>query len=332
MPLPISVKLSSIYCHDEGDSIGNAEPYLWTIFFKIDGQNIRQNGVALDGEATFAFGPGSHYNLRTQAVIAGESIPVPDALGEWATTLDPIVVSDFSGNTFRIPGILGIAAVLMEEDNVSDSGAEAGHQALNTFIRNSINNFISGISLLEFRDVDNPKEKLDEKIKEIKDKIITGSAAIVTDAIVNKQPWYSDLWAWVNADDKIGAKVWTFDQDEIVRRRYAIALNERWRNEGDWEIHGRISAPNPCQAQLIAVNRQKQVIKGIEDQIRALQVEFREAPTGHKPALRALIEEVKKELAPAKAALTPLLNALEQCYARQSIQTNVVVTGGVGMK
>ena len=91
MELPVSVKLSSIYCHDEADGPGNAEPYLWTIFFKIDGQNIVQNGIRLQGEATFAFGPGSHENLNTHAVVDGESVKIPAALGEFSTTLRPIV-------------------------------------------------------------------------------------------------------------------------------------------------------------------------------------------------------------------------------------------------
>ncbi len=241
--MEISIKLKEIICHDEADSIGNAEPYLWTIFFKIDGQNIQQSGLSLAGEATFAFGPGSHFNLNTESVTAGERISIPPALGEWSTTLSPIVIKDFSDNTFRIPGIIGIAAVLMEEDNVSDSGAEAGHQALNNFIRDSLNNFLAGISLLEFANVENPQEALAEKIEELKKQIIDGSASIVEDAIVNRQPWYSDLWAWVNADDKIGSEIWLFNQDEILSKRYHnIQLNQRWKNEGDWELNGEISA------------------------------------------------------------------------------------------
>jgi hypothetical protein len=58
--LNVALKLNEIICHDEGDGWGSAEPYLWTIFFKIDGLTVVQNGVSLVGEADFMFGQGSH--------------------------------------------------------------------------------------------------------------------------------------------------------------------------------------------------------------------------------------------------------------------------------
>ncbi|MBK7873357.1 MAG: hypothetical protein IPJ74_23150 [Saprospiraceae bacterium] len=240
----------------------------------------------------------------------------------------PIIIKDFSDNTYRIPGIIGIAAVLMEEDNVSDSGAEAGHQALNNFIRTSINDFISNITLLEFANTTNPKEVLDAKIEDLKKQMIDQSESIVKDAIVNKQPWYSDLWAWVNADDKAGSEIWLFDQDEIVSKRYHIHLNTTWFKEGEWEIHGDVNAPNPCQSQLVAVNQQKHRIKQIEDSIRALQAEMRKLPPAHRAVILAEINEIKaKQLEPAKTQLKALEKALQMCYTRVSIRPDLSTIG-----
>lgn len=73
MLLPTTVKLSSIHCRDEADGIGNAEPYLWTIFFKIDGETIKHTPgqFVLNGNAVFKFGPGSHENwARTRSIPA----------------------------------------------------------------------------------------------------------------------------------------------------------------------------------------------------------------------------------------------------------------------
>lgn len=328
MDLQVSVKLSSIYCYDEADGPGDAEPYLWTIFFKIDGQNIQQNGLVLKGQAAFAFGAGSHNNLKNRDVSAGESVPIPPNVGEWNTTLRPIIIKDFSNNTYRIPGIMGVVAVLMEEDNVSDSGAEAGHQALNNFIKNSINDFISNISLLEFANTKNPKEVLDAKVEDLKKQMIDQSESIVKDAIVNKQPWYSDLWAWVNADDKIGSEIWIMDQDEIVNKRYHIHLNTRWFSEGEWEIHGDINAPNPCQSQLVAVNQQKQKIKQIEDSIRALQLEMKRLPLAQRAIIMAEINEIKTtQLEPAKTQLKASEKALQMCYTRVSMIPDLSTIG-----
>ena len=52
-PTPIKLKLTNIHCSDEGDSIGSAEPYLWTVFFKIDGDTVHvNNALTLQGTAT----------------------------------------------------------------------------------------------------------------------------------------------------------------------------------------------------------------------------------------------------------------------------------------
>lgn len=247
--LNVVLKLNQIICHDEGDGPGSAEPYLWAIFFKIDGLSVQQNGVSLVGEAEFRFSQGSHENLPNHDVDPGEVIQIPSAVGEWSTLLKPIVIDDFQGNIIEVPGIVGIVAVLMEEDNVTDSGAEAGHQGLNNHVRTSINEFIASINLLDFMNSEDPQADLQQMIDDLIKSIKDGVEDVVEDAIVSNQNWLEDIWAWINKDDKIGDKVWTFNADEIIAANYDIPLNERWRNEGDWEINGDISASEVCPAE-----------------------------------------------------------------------------------
>jgi hypothetical protein len=328
MLLPTSVKLSSIYCRDEADGIGDAEPYLWSIFFKIDGETIKHtpNTLSLTGDAVFHFGPGSHGNLGTKSVDAGQTVQIPAAVGEWHNQLQPIILTKGT-TTMAVPGIVGVVAVLMEEDNVSDSGAEKGHQALNNFVQTEINKFIHGINLIDFINVPNPQDKLNELIDAMKKKIQDGAAGVVGKAIENAQGFWSNLWSGLNKDDKIGSVVYTFSQQDIVQRRYSIPLDQRWKNEGDWELFGSISAPNPCQAQLVAVNQQKTRISQVEAQIRTAQTQMARAPAAEKAEFRAEIAELQKQLPPLRTELQRLEGLLNQCYIRQSIAAPA--TGGV---
>ena len=44
-PLNVSVKLNDAHRFDEGDGPGSAEPYLWTVFFKTDGDTVKVNSA-----------------------------------------------------------------------------------------------------------------------------------------------------------------------------------------------------------------------------------------------------------------------------------------------
>ena len=323
-PLSVTLKLSEIVCHDEADGIGNAEPYLWTIFFKIDGETIKQNGVSLTGDAVFYFGTGSHENLNTHAVDSGETVTIPASVGEWHTTLTPIEIKDFSNNSQLIPAITGVAVILMEEDLVSDDGAKAGHTSLNNFVRDSINNFLHGISLLDFVGVEHPQEKLNELITALTKTIKDEASGKVATAIKNQQPWYNNAWAFINADDNIGSEIFVFTQSDIVHNNYGVSLNKRWQNEGDWEIFGNISAPNPCNSFVILVNQQKNKIRAVNNQMSNLRATLGRKSPAERKIILAEIYELSQSLIPMQTELQRLTNLLNRCYINQSIHSTHV--------
>jgi hypothetical protein len=241
--LRVWVDVDRIHCYDEGDGLGTAEPYLWTVFFKIDGESaMLTEDLKLSGSATVVGTIGSHGNLGGGGVDAGDDIAIPNVLGEWTTSLVPIPVPPslrpVAGDD--LPGIAGVVCVLMEEDNVTDDGAEAGREALAIAVAGALADIIAT------RSFSNPTIGPAEI-----DQYLDAVAESVEDAIKAQQGFFEDIWSWLNKDDQIGSKVffWTYDD---LKDAGTIPFSQRWGNDGDWEIFGRVNGTVSCSAEAIA--------------------------------------------------------------------------------
>ena len=234
----VNLELDRIHCHDEGDGWGNAEPYLWTVFFKLDGNTVQlTESLTLSGPPTTHNTPGSHGNLGDTDVDAGDNVTIPASIGEWETYLKPIPApASLSSLLQDVGGVVGVVAILMEEDNVTDAGANAGHVALNGAVRDALQEIINTRSLSN---------------QDVSEAEIQGfSAAIETkikDAIVNQQNFFENFWSWINSDDTIGVKVFVFKHDDLDPAT-TTNFSHRWPNEGDWEIFGHITSTPLCPA------------------------------------------------------------------------------------
>ena len=232
--LQVKFKLNQITCFDEADSLGAAEPYLWTVFFKVDGETAKvtdDGKIHLSGTGIVKATPGSHGNLGTRDVSAGGRIPIPAALGEWESRLIPIPVPDSLKTFFPngIGGIIGVICILMEEDNVTDSGAEAGHRTLNEEVQKKLNAIIPTITLQNT----DPSDEIDKIEGEVREAI--------ENAIQDHQNIFENLWSFLNADDTIGVKTFMFSHDDLIQNSDQI-FSQRWKNEGDWSISGAVHA------------------------------------------------------------------------------------------
>lgn len=251
--LKVTFNLDRLICYEEADGWGSAEPYMWTVFFKIDGTTCKLNdGLMLEGSATIFTTPGSHGNLGDSDVDEGDSILIPSAIGIQEMTLTPIPVPDFVKQlgTDDVTAIAGCIVVLMEEDNVSDDGAEAGHRALNTAIQNALNSLIP---TLGFTRQEISEEDINTLTSQIQSK--------VEDAVKNQQNFFENIWSWLNSDDTIGTVVWKFSGDSLLNQN-PVALQHRWPNEtqksndnGDWEVFGNINTEElpACPAEVVKV-------------------------------------------------------------------------------
>jgi hypothetical protein len=124
----------------------------------------------------------------------------------------------------------------MEEDNVSDDGAEAGHRALNDAV---------GAALQEIIDT---RSLTNQEVSEAEIQGLTGAIETkIRNAIVDQQNAFENFWSWINADDTIGVKVFIFKHDDLDPGT-TQNFSHRWHSEGDWEIFGHITSTPLCPA------------------------------------------------------------------------------------
>jgi len=228
-PTPVTIKLSHIHCYDEADGIGSAEPYLWTVFFKIDGDTAHVNAqLTLQGTATVVTTPGNHGNLPG-GVDDGEVVTIPPALGEFTTLLTPMHIE---GRSETLPGVVGCIVVLMEQDATPDAAVAHGHVALNTAVEDALNALIPTLNFLHT----GPTEA---EIKAMTDKVGQQVADAISDGV--------SLWDWLTVvgdmDDKIGTAVFHVSQSDIIQALLnGIPIEQTWNNNGSWKMVGRIHA------------------------------------------------------------------------------------------
>lgn len=228
-PTPVMIQLTNIHCSDEGDSIGSAEPYLWTVFFKIDGDTTHvDDTLTLQGTATVVTTPGNHGDLGPGGVNAGDDIMIPLELGQFSTVLTPIPID--SGGA--VPGVVGCAVILMEQDDTPDHAVDKGHEALNQALQSALDGLIP---TLNFQHPSPTKQEIDALSAKVGQQ--------VSDTISNDV----SIWEWLkgfgNEDDQIGSAVFYKSHDDICSALYAgIPLSADWENEGSWQLTGSINA------------------------------------------------------------------------------------------
>jgi hypothetical protein len=253
-PLQVEMKFDHLHCHEEGDGFGSSEAYLWTIYFKIDGDSVvLGDDLFLHGNCSLFPTPGSHGNLGDSDIDAGDDVQVPSAIGEFHATLNPIPVPAWVRDVFGVEdvgGVVGVACVLMEENWVSDTGAEAGHVALNNFVRQAIDNLIPTFG------ISNP-EVTPEQISALTE----GAADAVSDAISGAQGVWDNIVSWLNGDDLLGTRVFTFTHDaltadafqDMVHRfqKYVVVMQPGFPNGvpvlvADFELFGKMQGIQTC--------------------------------------------------------------------------------------
>jgi len=247
--LDVRLRLSNLHCFTEGDGIGSAEPYLWTVFFKIDGETAFVNpSLQLEGTATVLGRPGDHGNLPNHDVDAGETVLIPAALGEFNTRLRPIPLREPINGVTAVGGVVGVITVLMEEDGTSASAVAAGHEALNAAVRSGLNALIPRLGIRHPEPTSAEIDELTEQVGEL-----------VTDAIGDNVSVWDWLRVFGDMDDKVGSAVFRFSHEQLAEAGPdGIPFDQRFQKRvllrttpssppspvivEDWKIEGRVQA------------------------------------------------------------------------------------------
>ena len=221
MPLNVRVELGTVQLRKPASSPfnPNAEPYLWTVFFKIDDAH----GIG-DPVATVVGTPGSHGNLGVGTVHAPATIQVPRSIGRWDTGLSPLPNRPGTINGL-VRAIVGMVAVLMEEDNVTDDGAEAGRRELRNQVQKAIDAIAADlVSALTF-DPDALAATIRSKVE---------------DAIQGEQNFLEDLWSFLDKDDFIGTMDWHALYGDLESASAPLAFSDSWGSAfAEWSLEGQ---------------------------------------------------------------------------------------------
>lgn len=234
--LTVNFNLSNIKCYDEADEDGGAEPYLWTVFFKVDGDTAVVNDrFNLEGTASVFGTHGDHGNLGDTDVKENDTVPIPGSIGKFKTTLRPIPVKPIPGLT--VGGVVGVIAILMEEDSTSEDAVAEGHSQLDTALQNALNNLIPTLGWDE-------QDITKEEVKGIESKITSA----IRSAIVNEVGFWDIAWGFItldnNQDDHVGTAkfVLSYRDLEGLSGR-AISLKQSIDGDhGSWGIYGSVTA------------------------------------------------------------------------------------------
>lgn len=236
-----TIQLEKIYVHDEADGPGNAEPFLWPVFFKIDSENLK--GDYLDLKKSISWKniswihapSGTHGNLGGSA-DAGDTITIPAAIGR----------RTFEFNLGQVPSssaLVGCLVVLLEEDNFPSDADIVTYYG----------DFVQDIA-------DTVRVEVLNGFKKAVGAPQTGGAGSSFDASSVESrvalQLKSKLTHWlVNVDDFIGVRFLTWTYDNLIVKPYQ-QFSKQWNSatgseDGSFSIYGYVHATDVPYAAII---------------------------------------------------------------------------------
>ena len=235
----VNIKLKNLQCLRHRESWLGDRPYMWNIFVCIDGDTLTiEDHFRFSGGGKYHFSEGSHGNIGEGKFPKGEKREIPKEVGEWELEFVPLMLPHFES---PVTGVIGCLSVVMEENNLSWKGAEAGHQFLNEFVRNSVDKALNQFDPREIEVMD-LQNSLNEYFKQELESLTEGIESKLGKAVVGAQNILENLWSLVRKDTLIGYEFWTFTYDSIMESDGVQPFFARLKaSKGEeWELAGEV--------------------------------------------------------------------------------------------
>jgi hypothetical protein len=241
----VNILLSNIHCSDEADGIGTAEPYLWTVFFKVDGDTATVDATGhIQGTATVVGTAGNHGDLGTTDVDAGDDVPIPLSLGFFSGFVKEIPTAD----GHLLPGVIGYAAILVEQDCTPDSAIAAGHAVLNQSIQSELNALIPTLTLADLTNLGPVLDNLKHRVQAQVEAEIRRHLSVIQ-KLENQDDFVgTDVGVFFANNDEIGT-------DPLTLTTGPIPIQTQFNSEGSWTITGSTGVVPSRQVFLKIVGR-----------------------------------------------------------------------------
>jgi hypothetical protein len=317
--LKAQVHIPLVHCTQQYDENGNSEPYLWFAYFWADSTSIA-------AEIPISVFVPSVPDTRAQYpdnIGNNRDIPIPPDVGRFEVNLE--------GGGLNL-AMLGVLAVLFEEDDTAGDAIAAGYDAFRLAVGRELNKYVNEKGLTPPGPDDIAK-------------IVAGIYGPVYDAIADEEGWWSGFWD--NQDDYIGYSYALFVGDQLAEPAtptvqdlglapidadaFKIVITSI--TPLAWNLvkvgHNRYEFVRPqltlskvasvCPDKVQAFTAAGEALRKLRDQRNKLKVRLAHAPEKEHQSIRLEIGNLKaNEIPRVKRALRAAAGALRDC----SILTN----------
>ena len=246
--LPVTLDISTVKATKNG-GVGPAEPYLLTVFFKVDGETMRivqrsDGKLVLSGDPVVRRTDSRHDNLPP--IRDGQTVAVPDKVGRTTFALQPIALPGALGEAVvgGASGIAGVVYVLADEDNSPDDAILAGYNALVNQLTVELRALVRSIVVDPAAPGSSPVTITDEVIERITERI----TAKVKQAVKAASGPFQKFAQALNKDDIIGEQVLLFTESALLADT-AQSDTDRFNGagvKGDWTVAWSATAMVPA--------------------------------------------------------------------------------------